>query len=53
VTVASYGERHPIADNRTPEGRAANRRVEIQVYTETITSTPGPQRLELERQRGG
>lgn len=53
VTVASYGERNPIADNRTPEGRAANRRVEIQVYTETITSTPGPQRLELERQRGG
>jgi outer membrane protein OmpA-like peptidoglycan-associated protein len=53
VTVASYGERNPIADNRTPEGRAANRRVEIQVYTETITSTPGPQRLQLERQRGG
>jgi len=53
VTVASYGERNPIADNRTPEGRAANRRVEIQVYTEIITSTPGPQRLELERQRGG
>jgi len=53
VTVASYGERNPIADNHTPEGRAANRRVEIQVYTEVITSTPGPQRLELERQRDG
>jgi chemotaxis protein MotB len=53
VTVTSYGKRNPVANNDTPEGRAANRRVEIQVYTEVVTSTPGPHRLELERQSGG
>jgi outer membrane protein OmpA-like peptidoglycan-associated protein len=49
VTVMSYGEDAPLADNATPQGRHKNRRVEILVYKETITSTPGGQRLELER----
>jgi outer membrane protein OmpA-like peptidoglycan-associated protein len=49
VTVAAYGEKLPVAENTTPQGRLKNRRVEIQVYKETITSAPGPQRLDIER----
>jgi outer membrane protein OmpA-like peptidoglycan-associated protein len=49
VTVASYGDRIPVDSNATPQGRLKNRRVEILVYKEVITSAPGPQRLELQR----
>jgi len=31
MTTLSYGEARPIADNRTAEGRALNRRVEFKV----------------------
>lgn len=31
IIVTSYGEEHPIADNKTPEGRQKNRRVELQI----------------------
>jgi peptidoglycan-associated lipoprotein len=36
LVVMSYGESVPVADNKTPAGRAKNRRIEILVYRDTI-----------------
>jgi chemotaxis protein MotB len=36
LSVAGYAEFHPIADNATPEGRRANRRVDL-----VVVGTPG------------
>jgi outer membrane protein OmpA-like peptidoglycan-associated protein len=38
VVTVSYGETASVADNKTREGRAKNRRVEILVYSEAINS---------------
>jgi chemotaxis protein MotB len=53
LSAAGYAEYHPVALNRTPEGRGMNRRVDIVVLghaliqapvtqTETPDTTPGP-----------
>ncbi|HXV78809.1 MAG TPA: OmpA family protein [Candidatus Binatia bacterium] len=40
VITVSYGENAPLQDNSSSQGRAKNRRVEILVYRDAITSTP-------------
>jgi peptidoglycan-associated lipoprotein len=40
VISVSYGESSPLQDNSTSQGRAKNRRVEILVYRDGITSAP-------------
>ena len=49
VKVASYGENAPLSDNVSSQGRHKNRRVEILVYKEAITSAPLSPSLELRR----
>jgi len=39
VVTVSYGKTAPMAENNTAQGRAKNRRVEILVYRDTITSS--------------
>jgi outer membrane protein OmpA-like peptidoglycan-associated protein len=39
VVSVSYGESAPVEDNKTAAGRAKNRRVEILVYRDAVTST--------------
>ncbi len=40
VVSVSYGESAPVENNNTAQGRAKNRRVEILVYRDGITSSP-------------
>ena len=49
IMAVSYGANAPRTDNATREGRRKNRRIEILVYKENMTSSPGRQRLDLER----
>jgi chemotaxis protein MotB len=51
VSAASFGEFKPRADNRSDEGRASNRRIEIVVVPD-LTGLPGFEELEkLDAQR--
>lgn len=40
ISAASYGDSKPAKDNETPEGKAANRRIEI-VVTPDLSTLPG------------
>jgi len=42
LSAAGYAEYHPVASNRTTEGRGMNRRVDIVVLGHTLTEAPPP-----------
>lgn len=39
LSAAGYAEFHPVADNRTPEGRAENRRVDLVVMPRVVLNS--------------
>ncbi len=47
LAVAGYGEYHPVADNRTPEGRAHNRRVDLVILSRSAAAMEPRQKPEV------
>ncbi|MDQ7988075.1 MAG: flagellar motor protein MotD [Candidatus Dactylopiibacterium sp.] len=47
LTAAGYGDQRPVADNASPEGRARNRRVTIQIESMMPEQNPAEPRTEV------
>ena len=39
MNVISYGQEKPVSSNKTKEGRAVNRRVDVRLMTNTVGDT--------------
>lgn len=52
LSVAGYGKMRPVADNRTPEGRATNRRIDLRIIMYTPRSQDDIQKIREDLQKG-